>query len=92
MSLPLQEFFLRITPRRIFFNDKFAYPWYQRFFLPCDEELRRLQADTSSAFGRRHNRRNWKPHMKSLWHPAGRVKLPLKEFFLGNCRPAIQLA
>ena len=28
------------------------------FFLACDEELRRPQADTSSAFGRRHERRS----------------------------------
>ena len=28
------------------------------FFLACDEELRRQQADTSSAFGRRHERRS----------------------------------
>ena len=33
-----------------------AYPGYQRFFLACDEELRRPQADTSSAEGRRHER------------------------------------
>ena len=33
------------------------YPGYQRFFLACDEELRRPQADTSSAEGRRHERR-----------------------------------
>ena len=30
------------------------YPGYQRFFLACDEELRRSQADTSSAFGTGH--------------------------------------
>ena len=28
-----------------------SYPGYQRFFLGCDEELRRPQADTSSEFG-----------------------------------------
>ena len=28
------------------------------FFLACDEELRRQQADTSSAFGQRHERRS----------------------------------
>ena len=37
---------------------QFLYPGYQRFFLACDEELRRPQADTSSAFGRRHERRS----------------------------------
>ena len=36
-----------------------TYPGYQRFLLACDEELRRPQADKSSAFGR-----NWKPHME----------------------------
>ena len=52
------------------------------FFLACDEELRRPQADTSSAFSRRNERRsrevtffkrlhrNRKPRMKSLWHPG----------------------
>ena len=33
------------------------YPGYQRFFLACDEDLRRPQADTSSAEGRRQERR-----------------------------------
>ena len=28
---------------------KATYPGYQRFFLACDEELRRPRADTSSA-------------------------------------------
>ena len=45
------------------------YPGYQRFFLACDQELRRPQADTSSAFRRRHDRHP-KPRMKSLWHPG----------------------
>ena len=85
MSLPLQEFVLRITRRRIFFKDKFPYPGYQRFFLPCDEELRRLQADTSSAFGGKT--RAAKPetaHEKPL---APRVKFPLQEFFWGELSP-----
>ena len=30
------------------------YPGYQRFYLACDEELSRPQAETSSVFGRRH--------------------------------------
>ena len=47
----------------------YYYPGYQRFVLACDAELRRPQADTSSAFGRRHDR-NRKPRMKSLWHPC----------------------
>ena len=44
------------------------------FFLAYDEELCRPEADTSSAFGRRHERRrldrNRKPRLKSLWHPG----------------------
>ena len=36
----------------------FLYPGYQRFFLAWDEELRRPQADTSLALGRRHERRS----------------------------------
>ena len=52
------------------------YPGYQRFFLACDEELRRPQAHTSSAFGGSLLRldQNQKPRMKSLWHP-GYIKL-----------------
>ena len=37
---------------------QFLYPGYQRFFFAWDEELRRPQADTSSAFGRRHEWRS----------------------------------
>ena len=40
------------------------------FFLACDEELRRLQADTSSAEDFLRLERNRKPRMKSLWHPG----------------------
>ena len=43
------------------------YPGYQGFFLVCDEELRRPQADTSSAVGRRQER--WLGAIKgmALW-------------------------
>ena len=55
------------------------YPGYRRFFLACDEELRRPLADSSSAdrekklFAFRAGHflrlnRNQKPRMKSLWH------------------------
>ena len=40
------------------------------FFLACDEELRRLQADTSSTEDFLRLERNRKPRMKSLWHPG----------------------
>ena len=40
------------------------------FFPASDEELRRPQAEASSAEGRRHERLNLnqKPRMKNLWH------------------------
>ena len=47
------------TPKTLFYPCKastWPYPGYQRFFLACDEELRRPQVDTSSALGRRHER------------------------------------
>ena len=37
----------------------FEYHGYQRFFLACDEEVRRRQADTSSAKSWRHGRRSF---------------------------------
>ena len=86
MSLPLQEFVSRITRRKIFFKDKFPYPGYQRFILPCD----------GSFVGRRPTRlrktRAAKPKTAYEKPLAPRVKFPLQEFFLGNCRPAMQLA
>ena len=57
-------------------------PWVPEVFFSNDQELRRPQADTSSAFGRRHERREKKPetaHEKPL---APRVlrDLPLVTF------------
>ena len=51
---------------------KATYPGYQSFFFACDEELRRPQADQSSAFGRRHERRSFS--RGSLFKTWPRVK------------------
>ena len=68
---------LMLLPRyysfQLYISGNDLYPGYQRIFLASDEELRRPQADMSSAFGRRHDRRlfrtNGKPRtVKSLWH------------------------
>ena len=84
MSLPLQEFVLRIFRRRIFFKDKFPYPGYQRFILPCDgsfvgrrpTRLRPLAEDTSGETGNR------------VWKASGtQGKVSLAGIFLGELSP-----
>ena len=45
------------------------YPEYQRFFLGCDEELRR-PADTPKHERQSREKNFRKPRMKSLWHPG----------------------
>ena len=52
--------------------DKGDLPWVPEIFFACDEELRRPQADQSSAFGRRHGRRSFS--RGSLFKTWPRVK------------------
>ena len=52
-----------------------SYSGPQRFFLVCDEEFGRPQADDTNGKAARKNSRgslflDRKPRMKSLWHPA----------------------
>ena len=64
------KFLLKITSLRIqsdcFDSAQQIVPWVpESFFLACDEELRRAQADTSSAEGRRHERRSREKNLGS---------------------------
>ena len=85
MSLPLQEFVLRITRRRIFFLRQVSLPWVPEVFSP-------VWRGASSAAGRHvfglwQKSRAAKPetaHEKPL---APRVKFPLQEFFWGELSP-----